>query len=564
MKKILYLLLLLGVAFSQPVQAQGFLEKMKQQAENAMNQAGNAMNKVVGVEQDATADKAEEQTQPVKTPTVTDRIPKLRRTTVSWDDVVKPSTASDARALMSELPPLPSVSQIVSPTPEARETYYNRLVSIGMRIDELDDQQGCSDDELIAMREKLYNEMSGKLGLTPDEMKKLDDPNLPEAERERLEKKAQNALLGGVNLDDISAKNEKNEKNEARLEQIEKRMNELEKKEKKGTLTAAEKQEMESLQQELMAMSQEMMQGMSGMMDLANNVGNLTTGIIAEEKQLEQQLSAFIDKVMAQRKGEQSVVKNCEQIASEYESQLQSIYDQIWAESDQAKIDVLYEQADAIMKNYRTRAAKIYLDGLQLRLDNTKKLLSEAETLYADMAGAQMIPQCMMWRSPLNVVTMCIEILNEAYTDFPQPDVLPVHRETFFKLEKDEYLLFSESGFSGNLDDFFGTSTLLIGKSSGSVEEYYKFEKGKRIKLSGDGPFDFSVKKDGRNSAATQYGEWTSRSGKRKAVYTRDGSLTLHDGTTLYPMAVKASSDKVEFIIYDNDNDEITKCTYKL
>ncbi|MDO5571124.1 MAG: DUF896 domain-containing protein [Bacteroidales bacterium] len=554
MKKILYLLLLLGVAFSQPVQAQGFLKKMKQKAENAMN-------KVVGVDQDATADKAGEQTQPAKTPTVTDRIPKLRRTTVSWDGVVKPSTAANARALMSELPSLPSVSQIVNPTPEARETYYNRLVSIEMRIEELDDQQGCDDEELKVMRDKLYNELSGKLGLTPDEMKKLEDSNLSEAERARLEKKIQDAMLGGANPDDISAKAEKNE---ARLEQIEKRINELEKKEKKGTLTAADKQERESLQQEMIAMSQEMMQGMSGMMDMANSIGNVTAGINAEVAQLEQKLSAFADKVMAQRKGEPGVVKSCEQIASEYESQLQSIYDQIWAESDQDKVDALYDQADAIMKNYRTRAAKIYLNGLQLRLDNTKKLLSEAETLYADMASAQMIPKCVVGRMPLNIVTQCVDILNEAYTDFPQPTVLPVHRETFFKLEKGESLLWSESGFSGNLDDFTNNSILLIAKSNGIVNEYYKLENGTRVKLSSDGPFDFSVKKDGRNSEATQYGEWTSRSGKRKVVYTRDGSLTLHDGTTLYPMAVKASSDKIEFIIYDYSNDEFTKCTYKL
>ena len=58
------------------------------------------------------------------------------------------------------------------------------------------------------------------------------------------------------------------------------------------------------------------------------------------------------------------------------------------------------------------------------------------------------------------------------------------------------------------------------------------------------------------------YGAWTSASGTRKVTYTRDGSLTLHDGTSFYPLAFKKESDRLVWIIASSAG--VEKCTYKL
>ena len=94
---------------------------------------------------------------------------------------------------------------------------------------------------------------------------------------------------------------------------------------------------------------------------------------------------------------------------------------------------------------------------------------------------------------------------------------------------------------------------------------YYQIKGGKRTKLSGDGPFDFSAKTP---KPANTYGEIPLRGGDRKAVYSRDGSLTLHDGTNLYPLVMNRYSDRLEFVILDYSGEKsvhnLVKCIYKL
>jgi len=45
-------------------------------------------------------------------------------------------------------------------------------------------------------------------------------------------------------------------------------------------------------------------------------------------------------------------------------------------------------------------------------------------------------------------------------------------------------------------------------------------------------------------------------------TYTCDGSLTLHDGTSFYPLAFKKESDRLVWIIASSAG--VEKCTYKL
>lgn len=567
--KTLIIVTVASVLLTAPADAgaQGFLKKLKQKVEKAVG--GETEN-------EPAQNRNGENAVPAARVSATDILPKLRQSTVVWDGEVQPSRATDARALLGELPALPSAGEIANPSEASRAAYYNKLSAIDMRVDELDRQYTCSEQEMAAARDNIYKELTGILGLSVEEMKRLEDPNISESEQQRLTDKISTHMMGGGGIEDFSAKAASKQE---RVEQLSKEMEVIEAKERKGTLTEADKKRAAEISNEIMAIQQDMMGSMSGIMATVEK----SEAFSAKIAKYQNRMSAYVNKVGALRKKEIGVVKDCQQIAKEYESQLEAIYEQIWAESDPAKIHALYDEADGYMKNYRTRAAAIYLAGLQLRLDNAKKLMSEAERLYAEMSDGELIPPCAAKRAPLNVVTECVNILNEAYTDFPQPDVLPVKKDEVVFLKKGERLLLAESGYAGGfaggsnsvgssgggsgavdvVDDFIGKSKLLVHNETDN--SYYEVLDGKRTKLDGDGPFDFSVKS---SKPAEVYGEIPLRGGGRKAVYSRDGSLTLHDGTILYPLVMSRYPDRLEFIILDyscsNASENLMKCTYKL
>lgn len=183
---------ILALALLMPTTAhcQGFLKKLKQKVENV----------VVGTdESDDNTDRDSEEGEPGNA-TPTDRIPKLRVAASSWDEMIQPSKATTAKALLNELPALPTVAALAAPTEEARASYYRKIVAVDMRVEELDQQNTCSDEEMLAARDKLYQELVGVMGLTVDEMKLLEDPNLPEAEKQRLTEKAKESMITGLSL----------------------------------------------------------------------------------------------------------------------------------------------------------------------------------------------------------------------------------------------------------------------------------------------------------------------------------------------------------------------------
>ena len=209
MRKILNIMAIALAIFCRiPVEVHGqsFLKKLKQKVGN-----------VVGTKDD-TAEIGEEPfvggdgDQPTRSVTPTDKLQKRRTATATWDEMIAPSRANSPEALLNELPPLPSVESIVYPEETARATYYRKIVAVDMRITELDSIHTCSDEEMIALRDKFYVELADINGITVEEMKSLEDPNLPEAEKERLIEKMKNALVGDTRgLEAMGANLEKRE-----------------------------------------------------------------------------------------------------------------------------------------------------------------------------------------------------------------------------------------------------------------------------------------------------------------------------------------------------------------
>ena len=553
----------LMLAVSTDTHAQGFLKKLKQKAEKAVN-------KVVGVEEEPQAETVINEENAGKQPTATDRVPKLRQPTFVWDGQVTPSTASTVQQLLDELPALPSVEQIVNPNDAERQAYYNRLSAISMRVEELDEQWTCSDEEMLALRDKLYNDLAETWGISVEDMKKLEDPNCSEAEKARIEEKIKQSVLGGFDPNSIEGAKAKSDKYKGRLDEIEKEMTALEKKEKKGTLTDADRARMQELNREAMAMQQDMMSGidMEAMMNIGRKEQAFGQKYSMATARMEQRLKAYSDKAAALQKSEAGIVQDCNEIADDYEDELRSIYEQIYRSNDVDTIHALYDRADERMKNYRTRAAKIWLKSLKVRLENTKKLVPEAAEVYGELVKEGLLPECALRRPQLNVVTSCEDILDEAYADFPQPEVLPYHQEAMGILKEGERILYSECGFatgfsgSGNLfDDFNRNSRLLVYNEK--EQAYYKLENGSRTKLAGDGPHNFF---DAKVKVDSAYGDIPLRKGNRVATFSKGRVLILHDGTMVNPVAMRRYEDRLEFIVHDvvDEKEDFYQCVYKL
>jgi len=561
--------MVLALAAPAEGNAQSFLKKMKEKANKAINKVTEEVaGKKVAEEEQAEADEE----QPKGKPMPADFIPKLRQSGLVWDSEVTPSRARTVEELLAELPALPSAEQLANPTDAERRAFFDRLYAIEMRVDELDSLFSCSPEEMKAARQKEYERMTGLTGLTVEEMERLEDPSVTEAEKQRLEEKMANHILGGQSKEDLAAQmSAKAKSKEARMKELQaemEAMGDIEKKAKNGTLTPAEQKRLQEISAEMQAINKDMMSGMGNVMNLQKQAEAMMGDMQGKQARLEGMLKQYADRAAALRKGDEGVVEDCREIGAAQEKKLREIYRQVFEANSADSVHALYDRADELVTNYRTRAAKIWLKSLTTRLANTKKLAPEAEKLYAEMAEAGIIPKCATRRASLNVVKDCIDVLRDAYDDFPEPEVLPFQMEAFAFLDKGDRILHAESGFAGGFGGGTGAGDLVEAFCKNSkvlvyndeTESYVLVANGKRTTLTGDGPFDYYRYIPDKEMG---YGEIPLRKGGRKAVFGKWRSLTLHDGTRVEPLAMRRYADRLEFIIREPDN-KFYKCTYKL
>lgn len=511
-----------------PVEAysQGFLKKLKQKVDN-----------VVGTKDD-TAEIGEEPSvggdgdQPTRSVTPTDKLQKRRTATATWDEVIAPSRANSPEALLNELPPLPSAESIAYPEEAARAAYYRKIVAVDMRITELDSIHTCSDEEMIALRNKFYVELADVNGITVEEMKSLEDPNLPEAEKQRLIEKMKNAMIGDTR--GLEAMGADLQKREAA---------------KGGELTDEEKMA-------FLAENQDNLSDLGSMMEKMQATQEKSAAFSVRFARLEQMTVQQTEKMRKIQQTNASVIASCEKVAGEYEAELKDLYARIYATEDSREVEKLYAKADERMRNYRLRAAKLWRNSLQAQIGEVKAMYPDIVNLQKEMVKEGLIPACAEKRASFNAVTNYTNILHKAYRDFPQPRVLPVHMETILKIPEKEHLFYAESGFATSVDGFLNNSRIYTADNTG---KRYLYENGKKRELAPNDPGDFHAK--GERTEPT-YGTWASESGMRKVTYARDGSLTLHDGTSFYPLAFKKEHDRLVWIITSPAG--IEKCTYKL
>lgn len=195
MKKHLVMLAALLMMGTAGANAQGFLGKLKQKAQQAVID-----KKATAEISEAVQDESDEPADPSKLAVAAgdDIVPKRKTPTVTWDGTFTPSSASSASALMAELPQLPSAEKMARSTMEERDAYALKIARVVARAEQLQKgANGCSDADMEALRQKWERKVQDMFGLTKEEMAILNDENAPDSKKEPIQQKVMAKIMGG-------------------------------------------------------------------------------------------------------------------------------------------------------------------------------------------------------------------------------------------------------------------------------------------------------------------------------------------------------------------------------
>jgi hypothetical protein len=199
----------------------------------------------------------------------------------------------------------------------------------------------------------------------------------------------------------------------------------------------------------------------------------------------------------------------------------------------------------------------VHLAELKRQMDALGAAYPEMLALEADMVNAGLMAPCIQRVSSFNIVSSYANLLDGAYRDFPQTEVLPVCREVILQLPENETLFTSESAMATTVEGFLtGSDIIVYDRATG---RNYVYENGRKRALQAGEPTDFAAQKE---RPKPTYGHWTSTGGTRWADYQQDGALVLHDGTIFYPLAFEVDGNTLTWITQIENR--LEKCTYKL
>jgi len=537
MKKIVMMIAALLLISTTDTSAQAFLKKLKQKAQAAVSsiKSDARQESEADDEEEATSEEADEGGMSV--PQGSDIVPKRKTSTVTWDGVLTPSTASSSDALLNELPALPSAEKMARSTAEERDAYTLQIAAVVTRAEQLRVGEGCSDAEIEALRQKWEGKIQDLFGLTKEEMAVLNDEGASEAQKEAVRQKVMTKVMGKGGPD------------QSEMERFEK-MSEEE-------------------QQAYIMSHPEFIQKMQKMAANAGNFSNQVKQMTSATTSLEAKMGKLTESYMKKVEGLEE--HDYSHIAKKYNGQLQKLYDEICATDDAAKVDALYEEADGLLYNYRLEAAREYRGALQGMIGEVKEFTTGMERLMQEAVAKGDLPACVVGRTDMNMVIEVGNLLDKAYKELPELDAQPVCLTTVYELAKGwDFCAWECRGYtSGNIDNFQPSTIswpLLAVRQLNDRTEYGVLERGKFRTISESELARINKQADQRiKQKSTQkppYGNYKSRNGKRTVTYSQTGELIINNMTCFTPALFKASADRLEWIIVQDN--KIVKCVYKL
>lgn len=595
--------------------AQGLLNKAMKKAQEAKEMLQDKVSTVVAAEKGSTssytADNNDDDTATLSSSrseksysknSAEDIVPKRRSSSVSWDTPVSPSTSNRPIPLLNEFPAVPSGAAVANPTEEAQILYYQAIKKVTMRAEELNaGSEACEDAWLEEWRNKMNDQLSGVFGLTPEEMRKLDDENTSEAERERLQKKMEENMRKKYNLGqegDLEARMSALEKqnkgkdpdqmaeqmmlqslekmrpffkaNESevkylsgmsadaycdmmiaqakeevasggkkvsnpQIKKVEEYAKEQEKKDGKA-FTTREKAFQQKVQAETMRCMQEAQKEMTGigsMSDLFGGINQMTADIssaTADMSKLQQGLKVLAEKELDMNTALDFDVHNyVDKLSSDNVKKLEAIKKKIEATDKPEEYDPLFNEAIAIISNFRLSVGQKISSEIQRRFAKVKELMPGFIKAQREAVADGILPECALWRAPLNAVISTGDLLNDAYTGISEsyPSMVCTSVINTYNLTPTEVIFYPEN-YVG-----IGATGIQLFIMDTDTKKYYSLENGKKTPVD-QSKFDKAVKGDKPSADRQKSKTWTSHDGKRKAYFnTEGGFLQLPEGDVI-------------------------------
>jgi len=625
MKKYLTWILagVLFAGFAAPANAQGLLGRLAEQAGKAVGGAiGKAVNnKVSDAVEAQIPDEVKDLSEMADgfNPVTGEQVfPPRRYSSFGWDGVVTPSDAKFPIPLMDEFPKVPSASELVNPLEDKQIEYYKAIKRVTLRAEELNADTTCADEETLLWREKTNSALKEAFGLTDADLALMEKENRSEAEDQYLSEKIANAILGGnMNLEELEKEAARMENmstqemmgetyskteqavfavydahaaelkkytgftaqeykeayhltmtdekaGSARNKEMSDKMKEFQKAE--SAKNSAFKKEADSFQK---ALTQELTRaslGATGSGRAAQSTMNVM-GKIQPIMELQQKLTKYHQDILAAFPAQASAADA--DFSAADRKKLLDIKEKIYGSENAEVYNPLYLEAMALIQSYRERAAKVWVADVQKRFDNVKGAIANVTKINRQAIEDGILPECALYRIPLNMVIDAGDILAEAYSEFPSDYPVMYQEEVVREINLGsgrmpwwpEWSVFGSAYF----DD------LLAGKYifASNKEAVFQFQNGSWTRLTDQRVKELSEMK---KTAAPDSQTWTSQDGKRKVVYNAEGGFfQLPEGDLAFPDAWKVSDNKIQWIRINTEDAgngnykyQIVLCTYKL
>lgn len=555
-----------------------------------------------------------------------------RSSTFSWNGAITLSSATNPAQLMAEFPAVPTAAQIANPVEADQINFYKALKAVTLRAEALNESTTCADEVSEAWRKKFEKTIQDAFGLSAEDMALMNSGNMSPEDEKRIQEKMSMAMFGMTNVEDkmdemfsdskedmldntfkevfaVYDKNDANLKkyyNSSAKEQKEimsltikdpkageKASSDFEKRSKAFMKEQSAKDP--SFEKEAKAFSTkfsaEIMSAMksqsSPLLGMANSMKDLDKKM-APIKEMQQKLAKYHMDIMAAFPESSFDNEVDGAFAAAEAKKIEEIKKKIYGSDKTSKEwDAHFQQVEQLIKTYRERAAKVWAADVQKRFDAVKGYIAKVIEINQQAVAEEIIPECAIYRVPLNAVINAGDILAEAYSHFPC-NYPAMYEETLAKTVTlgDTPKLdgavkgFADGGSSAALPvsdfwypEFYVSSSLadvLEGKHlvkrvyDGSTTQYFRLGAGN----SWAADSSFNPKNQEQNKSVVSSAKWTSEDGKRTVVYNADGGfLQLPEGDIVYPLALEKVADGVVWAVQEVDekgNINIYRCFYKI
>lgn len=548
-------------------------------------------------------------------------LPAKRASTFGWDGPVTPSSAKFPIPLMNEFPAVPSAAALINPVEADQIAYYKAIKAVTLRAEELNSDTTCEDQETLMWRQKTNDGLKSAFGLTDADLAILQDENASEADQQRVSDKMAAAMLGGVdvnameadaaryqnmsedelmaqvgqktltsqfavydrNASDINkymgvtvaelkdaAREQMNQKNPDKPSPknvaLQKKSEAYQKTQAakdpsfKKNADAFQKKLQGELRDAAMKNSRSMMGSMGAAMDIQDNINKKMSPLM----EMQAKLREYQDNVVACfPKAEPEA--DYKFAASERKKVL-DIKNKIYQTNNPSVYNPLYLQALKLIMSYRERAAKVWAADVQKRFNAQKEALPKLIKVNRQAIADGIIPECALWREPLNVVISAGDILADAYSEFPS-DYPPMWKEEILRevtipegrsIWWPEFAVFGQ----GDFDAIAGGKHIYSMDADGHVTH---FVGGSWVPVSDDEFKKLNGKKKDAGSPVST--SWTSSDGQRKVFYNADGGyLQLPEGDQVFPEAWKKDGNALKWLLARDEGGkyQVILCTYML